>query len=64
MQVNGRVRERLEVRSDLSEQEARQIAPAHPRVASLIGDAPTKQVIFVPGKLVNIVVHRERSQQT
>ena len=64
VQVNGKVRERIEVRSDISEQEARQIALENPRVASYVGDSAIEKVIFVPGKLVNIVVRRELSLQT
>ncbi|MGO8947018.1 MAG: leucine--tRNA ligase [Ktedonobacterales bacterium] len=58
VQVDGRVRERIEVRRDIGEQEARQIALEHPHVASVIGGSPIKKVIFVPGKLVNIVLRR------
>jgi leucyl-tRNA synthetase len=56
IQVNGKVRERIEVNSDISEREARQIALENPRVASFIGESTIQKVIFVPGKLVNIVV--------
>jgi len=56
VQVNGKVRERIEVSSDISEGEARQLALDNPRVASFIGDNTIQKVIYVPGKLVNIVV--------
>jgi leucyl-tRNA synthetase len=56
VQVNGKVRERIEVSSDISEGEARQVALANPRVASFIGENTVQKVIYVPGKLVNIVV--------
>ncbi len=56
VQVNGKVRERIEVSSNISEGEARQLALDNPRVASFIGDNTIQKVIYVPGKLVNIVV--------
>jgi len=56
VQVNGKVRERIEVQSDISEPEARQVALENPRVASFIGDSTVQKVIYVPGKLINIVV--------
>ena len=56
VQVNGKVRERIEVSSDIGEGEARQLALDNPRVASFIGDNTIQKVIYVPGKLVNIVV--------
>ncbi len=56
IQINGKVRERIEVPADISEKEARQIALQNQRVASLIGETTIQKVIYVPGKLVNIVV--------
>ena len=56
VQVNGKVRERFEVPADISEQEVRKLALYNPRVASFIGDATVQKVIYIPGRLVNIVV--------
>jgi leucyl-tRNA synthetase len=58
VQVNGKVRERIEVASNVSEQEVRGLALGNTRVASFIGDATVQKVIYVPGKLVNIVVRK------
>jgi leucyl-tRNA synthetase len=58
VQVNGKVRERIEIAADTSEQKIRVLALANARVASFIGDATVQKVIYVPGKLVNIVVRR------
>ncbi len=52
------MRERIEVSSSISEQEARQIALENPRVATFVGDSTIQKVIYVPGKLVNIVVRQ------
>jgi len=34
----------------------RKLALGNPRVASFIGDATVRNIIYVPGRLVNIVV--------
>lgn len=57
VQVNGKVRDRNEVPADITEAQARQAALENPRVASFIGESMVQKVIYVPGKLVNIVVH-------
>src|SRR5262249_11867492 len=56
VQVNGKVRERIEVPTGIAEHEVRKLALATPRVAPFIGDATVRNVIYVPGRLVNIVV--------
>ncbi len=57
LQVNGKVRERVEVATTISEQEARALALSNPRVASFIGESTVQKVIYVPGRLVNVVVN-------
>jgi leucyl-tRNA synthetase len=56
VQVNGKVRERIEVPATISEGEARMLALNNARVASFIGESTIQKVIYIPGKLVNIVV--------
>jgi len=56
VQVNGKVRERIEVPTGIAENEVRKLALGNPRVASFIGDATVRNIIYVPGRLVNIVV--------
>ena len=56
LQVNGKVRERVEVPATISESEARMLALNNARVASFIGESTVQKVIYIPGKLVNIVV--------
>jgi leucyl-tRNA synthetase len=56
VQINGKVRERLYVRTDLSEEEAVQLALSQVRVQEgLAGKSPSR-VIYVPGRLLNLVV--------
>jgi leucyl-tRNA synthetase len=56
VQVNGKVRERIEVPANITENEVRKLALENPRVASFMGDSTIQKVIYVPGRLVNIVV--------
>jgi leucyl-tRNA synthetase len=55
VQVNGKVRERIEVAADISEDEVRKLALSNERVQSFIGDATVKKIIYIPGRLINIV---------
>jgi leucyl-tRNA synthetase len=55
VQVNGRVRDRMEVAADLAEEELVERAKASPRVQGHLDGAEIRQTIVVPGKLVNIV---------
>jgi leucyl-tRNA synthetase len=56
IQVNGRVRDRIEVSADASEQELLEQAKASPRVQSYLDGRELRKEIVVPGKLVNFVV--------
>jgi len=56
VQVNGKVRDRLEVASDLSEDELVARAKASPRVQGHLDGMSIRQTIVVPRKLVNLVV--------
>jgi len=56
IQVNGKVRDKIEVKADISEDEARKLALSNDRVKKWLGDNKPKVVIFVKGKLINIVI--------
>lgn len=57
VQVNGKVRERIEgVSLSASDEEVKQIAMSHPNIAPQLVDKELKNVICVPKRLVNIVV--------
>jgi len=56
VQVNGRVRDRLVVPVDISEDEAVARARATERVQSYLAGKRIERVIYVPGRLVNFVV--------
>ncbi len=55
VQVNGRVRDQIEVGRDLPEAEIKRRALSAPRVQRFIAAAAVSRVIYVPGRLVNIV---------
>ena len=56
IQVNGRVRDRVEVSSDLSEDELIARARASERVQEFLDGKEIRKEIVVPGKLVNLVI--------
>ncbi|MBW1988545.1 MAG: leucine--tRNA ligase [Deltaproteobacteria bacterium] len=56
VQVNGKLRSRLNVAADADQESVKQMALADPQVRKFVGDKPVKKVICVPGKLVNVVV--------
>jgi leucyl-tRNA synthetase len=55
VQVNGKVRDRLEVAADIDESEAERQALASTKVGAHLGEGPPKKVIVRVPKLVNIV---------
>jgi len=56
VQVNGKVRDRVEVSVGLSEDELVTAARALPRVAAHLDSKEIRKAVVVPGKLVNLVV--------
>ena len=56
VQVNGKVRDKLEVPVDIDAEEAKAQAQAAPGVQRYIDGKTPVKVIYVPGRLVNIVV--------
>ncbi|MEL6951242.1 MAG: leucine--tRNA ligase [Pseudomonadota bacterium] len=56
VQVNGKLRARLEVPADADKGALEAAALADTHVQSFIGDKAVRRVIVVPGKLVNVVV--------
>jgi leucyl-tRNA synthetase len=56
IQVNGKVRSRIEVPAHLDQKEIEAVALKDKRIQRFIGERPIKRVIVVPNKLVNVVV--------
>jgi leucyl-tRNA synthetase len=58
VQVNGKVRDRMVVPADITEEKARELALASTRVQDQLGGKAPAKVVYVPGKLVSIVAGR------
>ncbi|ROH81341.1 leucine--tRNA ligase [Lonsdalea populi] len=56
IQVNGKVRGKITVAADADEQQVRERAAEEPLVAKYLDGVTVRKVIYVPGKLLNLVV--------
>jgi leucyl-tRNA synthetase len=56
VQVNGRVRDRITVAADIGEDDARALALDSPRIQSHTDGKAIRTIVYVPGRLVNVVV--------
>nr|MBA3491673.1 leucine--tRNA ligase [Rubrobacteraceae bacterium] len=56
VQVNGKLRDRIEAPADISEETARELALSSARVRPHLEGKELRKSIYVPGRLVNLVV--------
>ena len=56
IQINGKVRDKIEVATDIFEEEAKKIALASEKIKTILSGQEPKKVIFVRGRLINIVI--------
>jgi len=56
VQINGKMRDKIEVARDITEEEARQIVLAGEKVKKWLESKKIRKIIFVPGRLINLVV--------
>ncbi|MCC6381121.1 MAG: leucine--tRNA ligase [Dehalococcoidia bacterium] len=56
VQVNGKVRDRLVLPADVGEAEAREAALASERVREWLDGREPRRVVYIPGRLVNVVM--------
>jgi len=56
VQVSGKVRAKLELAADMSEEDIKAAALADERVRGFVGEKKPTKVIYIPGRLVSIVV--------
>ena len=56
IQINGKVRDQIEVPADISEEEAKKIALGRDKIKKWTEGKEMRKIIFVKGKLVNVVV--------
>jgi len=56
VQINGKVRDKIEVPASIGEAEAKKLALASERAAKWLAGKQVTNVLYVPGKLVSIAV--------
>jgi len=56
IQVNGKVRSKMVVPVDITEDELKQKALEDSRIKDYTGNRTVKKIIVIPGRLVNIVI--------
>jgi leucyl-tRNA synthetase len=56
VQVNGKMRGRITLKQDASEDEARDAALGEPNVQKFVGEKSVKKTIYVAGKILNLIV--------
>jgi len=56
IQINGKVRDKIEAKAGLSQKEAEKLVMASEKIKGWLGTQEFKKIIYVPNKLINIVV--------
>jgi len=56
IQINGKVRAELMIDRNISEEEAKKLAVSHENILSWIKDKEIRRIIYIPHKVINIVV--------
>jgi len=56
IQINGKIRDKMEVKSGITQKEAEKIVLKSEKIKNFIGKNEIKKIIFVPNKLINIVI--------
>jgi leucyl-tRNA synthetase len=58
IQINGKLRDKMEADKNITEANAKRIALKREKVVKWIGKKKIKKTIFVPGKLINFVIDK------
>jgi len=56
VQINGKLRDKIAVKSDLTQSQAEKLVLNSEKIKTLIGTSEVKKIVFVPNKLINIVI--------
>jgi leucyl-tRNA synthetase len=56
IQINGKLRDKITVSADISEEEARKLATENDKIKAYTSGKEIRKIIFVKGRLVNIVI--------
>ena len=56
IQINGKVRDKIEVKKDISEKQVKEIALSQEKIKKWLGNKKPKKIIYIPNRLVNLVI--------
>ena len=56
VQINGKLRDKITVQRNMKEAEIKALVLQSEKIKKYLGDQPVKKIIFVPGRLINLVV--------
>ena len=56
IQINGKVRDRINLNNKMDENEIKKLALERPNILKWIQDKPIRKIIFVKGKIMNVVI--------
>ena len=56
VQINGKVRDKIEAKSGITQKEAEKLVLKSEKIKSLLGENKIVKTIFIPNKLINIVI--------
>lgn len=56
VQINGKVRDKIEAKFGIDQKDAEKLVLASEKIKSLVGTNEVKKIVFVPNKLINIVI--------
>ncbi len=56
IQINGKVRDKITVKTDISEKEAQELAKSQEKMQKWLEGKEIRKIIFIPKKLINIVI--------
>jgi len=56
IQINGKVRDKIEVKKGISEKEVKELALSQDRIKKWLSNKEPKKIIYIPGRLINLVI--------
>ena len=56
IQINGKVKDKVEVKSDISQEELEKIVFHREKIKAIIADRKIKKVIYIQNKILSIVI--------
>ncbi len=56
IQINGKVRDKIEVKKDISEKEIKKLVLSQEKVQKWLANKQAKKIIYIPKRLINLVV--------